>query len=351
MHFKLKQYFKVSIIIIGLFIVIPPGKVVKAQVADSLMKRIEDFGDYLLYRNHDTTFISNYGNEVAVKLITVNKYNYFRIRDRMNKSRLRYRPVRDLSMGLGISYKWFALDLTLSLGLRKNSDFQNTRSFDFQGRLFSSKQYITATIQYYRGYKLGNVSGSDVEIKSASERRDDIRTINFGLQYMFAINYTKFSLKAPFVFNEVQRKSAGSAIIGASFSMFVMDADSSIIPPEVSGDFNSGLHMRNLNIMSLGISVGYMYSFVYKDHYFLTIGLIPGLNLNFGDSFTHSRNNIEPNIHIKINTMNAIGYNGRKFFGGFNYLGDAVFSHLGKKQSAEVGHGKFSIFIGYRFGS
>jgi len=39
-----------------------------------------------------------------------------------------------------------------------------------------------------------------------------------------------------------------------------------------------------------------------------------------------------------------------KFFTGFQFLSDAYFSHLEKKLSAEIGHGKLSLFVGYRFG-
>ena len=340
-----------SIIIIPCFIaLILTSKDVKSQEVDSLMKKIENFGDYLLYRNHDTSYISNYGNEIAVKLLSVNKYNYFNIRDRINNTRLRYRPVRDISLGAGFSYKWFALDITFSLGLRNNSDFENAKSFDFQGRMFSSKQYISTTIQYYQGYILSNVAGTNVNVSEESTRREDIRTINFGLQYMYAFNYTKFSLKAPFVFNEVQRKSAGTTIIGASFSMFVMDADSSIVPQEISTCFEPNLHLHDLNVLSVAISLGYMYSFVYKEHFFLTISLIPGININSGDYFSTSRNYISPNIHLKLNTMNAVGYNGRKFFAGFHFLSDSYFSRIEKKLTAEIGHGKASFFVGYRFG-
>jgi hypothetical protein len=167
---------------------------------------------------------------------------------------------------------------------------------------------------------------------------------------MYSFNYTKFSLKAPFVFNEVQQKSAGSAIIGASFSMFVMDADSSIVPPEISTYFDPDLHLLDLNVLSVAVSLGYMYSFVFKEQFFLTISLIPGININSGDYFTKARNTIFPNFNLKLNTMNAIGYNGRKFFAGFNFLADGFFSRIDKKLTTEIGHGKSSFFVGYRFG-
>ena len=167
---------------------------------------------------------------------------------------------------------------------------------------------------------------------------------------MYAFNYTHFSLKAPFVLNELQRKSAGSMIIGASFSMFVMDADSSIVPPEISTWFEPNLHLLDLNVLSVAVSFGYMYTFVYREHFFLTLSLIPGININSGDYLTEARNMISPNFNFKLNSMNAIGYNGRKFYTGFHFLANGFLSRIDKKLTTEIGHGKASFFVGYRFG-
>ena len=129
-----------------------------------------------------------------------------------------------------------------------------------------------------------------------------------------------------------------------------MDADSSIVPNEVSDFFEPNLHLTDLNILSVSASFGYMYSFVYKKRFFLTLSLIPGLNINAGDYYTDNRNYNSASINLKLNSLNAIGYNSMKFFTGFQFLADAYFSRLEKKLSAEIGHGKFSFFVGYRFG-
>ena len=342
---------KSTSLIFGLVMLLFLPEYAKSQQSDTTKKGLDYISYYLLYRNHDSSYIKNYSDKISVKLVSMNKYNYFKIRDRNNKSTLKYRPVRDVSIGLGVAYKWFALDLTLNLGLRNNSDFDNTRSFDFQGSMFSSKQYVTFTIQYYQAYQLVSLNGVDEALAEEIKRREDIRTMNIGIQYMFAVNYTRFSIKAPFVQNEGQRKSAGSPIIGASFNMFVMDADSSIVPDEVSDAFDPELRIRDLNILSVSASLGYMYSFVYKKRFFLTFSFIPGLNINAGDYYTVDRNYNSASINLKVNSLNAIGYNSSRFFTGFQFLADAYFSQMEKKLSAEIGHGKLSFFVGYRFGS
>jgi hypothetical protein len=348
--FHKKVFPKSTYLLVGLFLMVLLSGNAKSQEIDTTKTGLDNLGHYLLYRNHDTSYIKNYSDKISVKLVTINKYNFFKVRDRINKTSLKYIPVRDVSLGIGVSHKWFALDLTFALGLRNKSDFDNTRAFDFQGSMFSSKQYVKFTLQYYHAYQLNNITGVDVILNDDVKRREDIRTINFGIQYMFATNYTKFSIKAPFVQNEGQRKSAGSPIVGASFNMFVMDADSSIIPSEVSDSFEPSLHLIDLNILSASVSFGYMYSFVYKKRFFLTLSLIPGININGGDYYTDSRNYNSASINLKLNSLNAIGYNSRKFFTGFKFFSDAYFSTLEKKLLAEIGHGKLSLFVGYRFG-
>ena len=335
--------YKTIIFLVSIF-VFPSNS--KGQIqADSVMKKIEKVGTYLLYRNHDTTYIKSYADKFGLKLVAVNKYNYFTLIDKNTNNRLRYRPELGINLGLGIAYKWFAFDLVFNFGIRENQYFTNEDFFDFQGKIFSSKQYIEATLQYYYGYQTDNMS----EISEDAKVRKDIRTINYGLQYLHAFNYDKFSIKAPFILNDHQRKSAGSVIGGFGFSLNIMDADSSVIPQELSNDFSEKLHLRDLNTINLTANAGYMYSFVYKEHFFLTLGLIPGLTISYGDYWTHERQRLKLNLSYNIKTMNAIGYNGEKIYGGFQLVSDALYIKIDKKNYTQTSHGKLSLFIGYRF--
>ena len=70
-----------------------------SQKVDTTKKGLENISYYLLYRNHDTSYIKNYSHKISAKLVTINKYNYFKIRDRINKTSIGYIPVRDVSLG------------------------------------------------------------------------------------------------------------------------------------------------------------------------------------------------------------------------------------------------------------
>lgn len=322
-----------------------------AQNVDSLVQMVDNLTERLLYRNNDTNYIHNYSDEISAKIVAVNKINYFRIKDRNNKNTIKFRPVRDINVGIGLAYKFFAVDLTLSLGLSKNSELENTRSIDIQGRMFSSKQLASVTFQYYQGYQISHVTKNYLDENDPNARREDIRTTNFQLQYLYAFNYTKFSMKAPFVFNERQKKSAGSMVFGASFTLYNMGADSSIIPIKAQPYFNEGTQLTHINIINLGLKFGYMYTYVYKSHYFVTVNLSPGVVLNYGDYSLENRNNLPTALNLSLSSMNSIGYNGDKFFAGFSMIIDNFYTVINSNSRFEMGSGKISAFVGYRFGT
>ena len=317
--------------------------------ADSLESKIQQLGDYLLYRNHDTAYIKSYPEYIGAKLVAVNKFNYFHMRDRNNKTKLVYRPEYGVNLGFGMAYKWFSIDFTFDVGLREDKNIENREFFDIQTRVYSSKRLIEAYLQYYNGYELTRSTGINNGIPSDGYLREDIRTISFGLQYLFAFNYDQFSLNAPFVLNEKQRKSAGSPIFGASLVLFTMNSDSSIIPTPVKSYFDEKLQVTDVGIISFALNFGYMYTFVWMKHIFLTLGLIPGLNFNLGDTKTQEREFFKWNVSYKIKTMNAIGYNSSRFFGGIQIVGDVNNISLKNKLSTQFSNGSIKLFIGYRF--
>ena len=338
-------------IILGVLLFTGASFNVKSQVVDNVEAVVDRVGHYLLFRDQDTSFITNYGNQLALKLVAMNKYNYFSIWDFKNNSRVRYTPVRDLYLGVGFAYKWLAVDLTMGLKLYEDINFKNQKAFDFQGKIYSSKHFFSATLQYYRGYDLNLISGNELAVKDSFKLREDMRTTNIDLQYLYAFNYTRFSLKAPFILNEVQKKSAGSVIAGAAFNSFSMYADSSIIPVSVQSDFDSGANLTSLDVMSLGINVGYMYTLTLREHFFVTASLIPGIHFYFGDYSNPNIQGLKSGLNIKLLSMNSVGYNGDRFFTGVNLAFNHMVIGAEKQVFTQMGFGKLSVFVGYRFKS
>jgi hypothetical protein len=304
--------------------------------------------DSLLYQNHDKDYITSYSRKLSTKILAANKFNSFLLGDKNTGERIRYRPDLGVSFGIGIAYKWLALDVTTSLGFHEEN-ISDSKYRDFQARFFTSKQYLRFRYQYYLGYKYDDLSSLDLAINTDNIIRTDLRTIQFGLQYLYAFNYGRFSLKAPFVMNELQRKSAGSVVAGGAFQMYILDADSSIIPTAAQGLFDSNSQLTELNVASFAISIGYMYTFSIREHFFITLGLIPGIGYKSGDLKVKQLTPIESNLLLRAKLMNAIGYNSRRFYTGVQFFSNHNYMPINKTFNFRTMEGRITLFVGYRF--
>ena len=310
---------------------------------------MDELRHLFLFQNQDTNYIENYSDRWTVKLVGVTKFNYFRIKDNINNTSIRYRPDRRLNLGIGASYKWFALDITFNVGISEKSDFKNDKFFDFQGTIFSSKHIIMAAYQYYYGYQMTSITGVPVGVGQLDQIRSDLRTVFFSLQYLFAFNYKKFSLKAPFIQNELQKKSAGSFLLSAGFNNYTMDADSSVVPDELKSHFEEKMHLTSLNTSSLSIGGGYIFTFVYHTHFYLTLGGLLNMNITLSDYSIQYRERLKTKLTLGASLLGAIGYNSTRFFGGITLMADSYRIKIDNKLSATNGLGKAKIFFGYRF--
>ena len=117
----------------------------------------------------------------------------------------------------------------------------------------------------------------------------------------------------------------------------------------MQSQFGPSLHIRDLNNLSLGINIGYMYTFVLKENYFITLSAIPGVIYNNGDYSVDARVELPRQLNGRIKTMNSIGYNSRRFFTGINFEAEGYWIKIDDKQRAEISHGSGSFFVGYRF--
>lgn len=332
-----------------LFVIMTHGAFAQVIKQDSITQKIKDFTQFLLYRNHDSTYITSYADKLALKLLASNKFNSFTLIDGAMNSSVKYRPDRKLNLGVGVAYKWFALDLVFNFGIQENSDFENKESFDFQATVFGGKHYISGGYQYYFGYQMADLQGVPDEAIPNNDIRHDIRTASLELQYLFAYNYDQFSLKAPFIQNEIQRKSAGSMLFGAKFQFFTMDSDSSIIPQSTGTYFSENANLTNVLASSIGIRAGYMYTFVLKERFYITISAIPGINYGLGDQKTMYKSIIDNRFSFSMLSMNAIGYNSKKFFCGLMMTGELNRISLAQDLAMKHMYGKFKFHTGFRF--
>ncbi len=313
---------------------------------DSLLLKKLKLKD-LLFKEIDTNFIETY-DLFTIKVSAQNRFNTVGLFDRNLNSRIRYVPDLGVTLGLGAANSWLALEVNTQFGIEQN-EISSANYTDIQFRFFTSKHYMRMRYQYYLGYRLDFNSGNnDIEIQN-SKIRGDIRTLQFGIQYLYLINYNKFSIKAPFALNERQKRSAGSFVAGSDLLIYSMNADSSIVPYEIEqqrpstwNDFNA------LHAALISFNFGYMHSFVVKKRFFFTSGIIPGIGIKNGDYRQAESETITNYLLLRGTSMNSLGYNGDRFAICLQFDVSLNYLPLEPNLTSNIIEGRSSLYFAYR---
>lgn len=149
---------------------------------------------------------------------------------------------------------------------------------------------------------------------------------NVGIVTQYIFNNRKFSLRSTYVQNEWQKKSAGSLIVGAEFFYSLSDADSSFVPDNINEpDFFGGYKFNHSSSLNFGINGGYSYTFVLKQHFFLSMGLSAGPQFSY--SVLKSEDINQPDktgVTFGLNGLlrTGFGYNSKKVYAGIFFISE-----------------------------
>jgi len=300
-------------------------------------------------------FYDDYSNMLGLFLYAKQKYSRFSIVDKSTDKELMYSPNKQLNMGFGFNYKWLGIGIAFNLGFINNDDdkYGRTKRLDWQTNVYTNKAVFDFYLQNYRGHYVENPDEVFSGWKSgdAPYIRSDVVTISLGLSGMYVFNHNQFSYKAAFMQTAVQKKSAGSFILGASVFTQAIVGDSSIFPK--GSDFDSLPPVRAHSAIYFGPKAAYAYNLIVAKHFFASISLSMALEVGkvedlLEDNTLYSSWN--PIIHFQPRV--AIGYNKPKWYVGFSLVRDSYIE--GSNEEDEdfdftFKSGNYRIFMGMRF--
>lgn len=223
-------------------------------------------------------YYNNLNNQFILRFFLAHKANGVEI-SKGGKS-LRYRPNGTMSLGVGFNYKF--LGLAISVGLPTTQDqtykYGKTQRLDLQVSIYSKAIGADAHIQSYKGYYLANPSDFNQWNEDYYPQLTDMQVSTIGANLFYIFNNDKFSYKAPFIGNQVQKKSAGSAVTGLFFILDEVKTDSGFIPKEIVDTTWNSYDIKSFKATTFGITAGYLYTFVIgKKGFFISLAGVPGI--------------------------------------------------------------------------
>ncbi len=235
-----------------------------------------------------------------------------------NISKIEYRPNVNVRIGVAGFWKWFGLGLSIDNPFYKTDrdKYGKTTTIDLRVNAFGRKVAAELFLQQYKGFNISSPERAD----GTRYILPDMRTFSIGIAGYWIYNARKFSIRAAFIQNERQKKSAGSLVVRPAFLYYRISSENGIIPAEIIEKY----HIPATNLISsgdfysLGLSPGYVYTFVFLKDFYLTAAVFPGVAAQFS-SFSNDLNayaNFE--FTFQLSGRLAVGYNSDKWFVGFS---------------------------------
>lgn len=308
---------------------------------------------------YDTNYICSYTEEFTARSFSSISYASISFQDQELDKNLMYGINSKLSFGLGFNYSVFGINLGFSplSNSVSNDKYGTTQSFDFRMNLYGRKFIFDLYFMTHSGFYLsnpGSILKDWTNEEDAYPLRPDIQLFSTGIVAQYIFNNKKFSMRATYMQNEWQKKSAGSFLLGGEFFYSHFQGDSSFIPSQVDPpEFLGGYHFDNSLSINLGINAGYSHTFVLKRHWFLAIGVLAGPQISYsvieeyGDDMS-----IEKDVTFGINAglRTGFGYNSRKFYVGVFFINQNLYHNLSVSNASTLfSTGILRLNFAYRF--
>ena len=271
---------------------------IKAQTTDSLSVKIED------------GWIEKINDKIGLDVSLNNSYETFEVKTETTKFILY--PNTATNLRLNVNYRF------ISFGFQFTPDFipgngdeslkGKTKSFQLSTAFIFKHWFTDLSYSKVNGYYLKN--SNDFTALSENEPFIQFPDLNY---YGFAIttgysSNSKFSFKSLTSQTERQLRSAGSFIPSINLRYFIID------------DKSSGMSTQKSNNFESSIGPGYVYTFVSREKFYLSLGLLTRIGylntklttrLPDGDLTTN-----QDNFIFRWDGKVGLGYNGNSFYTG-----------------------------------
>ena len=240
------------------------------------------------------------------------------------------------TLSVAVAYRGIAVGLAVNpaklAGKSKDNEFNlnsYSNKFGFDVVLLSSKTYH------------GSVETNGV---SSDISKGQLKQKAVNLNFYYAFNGRRFSFPAAFSQSYVQKRSAGSFMLGMSMDGQYTNAYDVMT--------NSGVGNAKLRIYALGIGAGYGYNLVVGRHWLFHLSTLPTFDVLLRSYIETDEGKV--NMHYRFPSVIIVGRGAavyswkNKFFGAtmvFNYSSVGDENRLQIKRAKE----RLRLFYGFRF--
>jgi hypothetical protein len=303
---------------------------------------------------HDTAYIKSYYKRLIVTLPISNRFLRFSLMDLESGNKLIFAPNLQFNLGLSISSRWATFIINSRVKVYSgDSDIKGeTKYRDYQLNLYGRKFTTDMFVQYYSGFYIKNSKNYSAYVNEKPyEIRADINAINIGISSYYIVNHRKFSYGNSFGFVEKQKKSTGSILCGVYYSYFDVNSSPSLVTEPFKSSFDSLSFLSSGHSHNFGVNLGYIYTLVFLKKCYSTVSLVQGIGgkevVYMSENGTSYRQLVAGTgkLHVRF----GLGYDQGRYFVGTMGMFDYFMFGDRSSSALSYSHGKFMVYVGYRF--
>ena len=315
----------------------------------------------------DSAYIEDQHYNYTVMLQNTNTYELYTLRNKEGQS-ITFAPDMSWRLGPYLGWRWVFLGYTFDLKHINASDHHTSKK-ELDLSLYSSMLGVdlfwrqTGNDYHIERMKLGDDINTSAMLKAPFDGfKSSIK--GFNLYYIF--NHRKFSYPAAYAQSTVQRRSAGTMLLGIGYTRHKLEVDwdklSNLVDSRLNTDgghepsakIDSSLMFSQVKYSDVNVSCGYAYNWVFAKNWLFDFSLSMGLAYNQSSSDVEGEHFDFKNFDFKNVNVDGIGrfglvWNNTKWYAGMSAI---IHSYNYKKSqfSTNNSFGSINVYVGVNFG-
>lgn len=347
-----------------------PDSLVRARHKKTFFHRVGKAftGFFREFNITDSAYIEDQHYNYTVMLQNTNTYELYTLRSKDGQS-ITFAPDMSWRLGPYLGWRWVFLGYTFDLKHINASDHHTSKK-ELDLSLYSSMLGVdlfwrqTGNDYHIERMKLGDdINASAMHKAPFDGFKSSIK--GFNLYYIF--NHRKFSYPAAYAQSTVQRRSAGTMLLGIGYTRHKLEVDwdklSDLVDSRLSTDggthepsakIDSSLMFSQVKYSDVNVSCGYAYNWVFAKNWLFNFSLSMGLAYNQSSSDVEGEHFDFKNFDFKNVNVDGIGrfglvWNNTKWYAGMSAI---IHSYNYKKSqfSTNNSFGSINVYVGVNFG-
>lgn len=346
-----------------------PDSLVRARHKKTFFHRVGKVftGFFREFNITDSAYIEDQHYNYTVMLQNTNTYELYTLRNKEGQS-ITFAPDMSWRLGPYLGWRWVFLGYTFDLKHINASDHHTSKK-ELDLSLYSSMLGVdlfwrqTGNDYHVERMKLGDDINTSAMLKAPFDGfKSSIK--GFNLYYIF--NHRKFSYPAAYAQSTVQRRSAGTMLLGIGYTRHKLEVDwdklSNLVDSRLNPDgthepsakIDSSLMFSQVKYSDVNVSCGYAYNWVFAKNWLFDFSLSMGLAYNQSSSDVEGEHFDFKNFDFKNVNVDGIGrfglvWNNTKWYAGMSAI---IHSYNYKKSqfSTNNSFGSINVYVGVNFG-